>query len=99
MGEQRGGGRELLGGEEGEYTHSGKHNKVMQESSQQLFCQPEITLTGEVKPPQSLTMVLMSVRACSFTLCVYIFCMKIEVRTFLAGKKGEGAFPANEFII
>lgn len=81
MGEQRVGGWELLGGEEGEHTHSGNHNQVMQENSQQLFCQPEIALTGEVKPPQSLTMVLTSVRACSFTFCVYVFRVKIEVRT------------------
>lgn len=67
--------------EEGKYACSGNHSQVMQEGSQQLFWEPEIALTGEVKPPQSLTVVLMSVRACSSEFCVYIFCVKIEVRT------------------
>lgn len=67
--------------EDCEYAGSGNHSRVMQEGSRRLFWQPEIALTGEVKPPQSLTVVLMSVRAWSFEFCVCIFCVKIEVRT------------------
>lgn len=67
--------------EDREYAGSGNHSQVMQEGSRQPFWQPEVALTGEVKPPKSLTMVLMSVRAWSFEFCVYVFCVKIEVRT------------------
>jgi len=59
-----------LASEEGEHARRGSRSQAMQEGSQRLLQQPEVALRGEVKPPQSLTMVLTSVRACSFEFCV-----------------------------
>lgn len=46
-----------------------------------------IALTGKVKPPQPLMVMLISVRTCSFEFCVSVSCVEIEVRIVWAGRK------------
>lgn len=64
-------------GEEGGCAHSGAHSQGRFSVD---FLAAGIALTGKVKPPQPLMVVLMSVRTCSFKFCVCVSCVKIEVR-------------------